>query len=496
MKNRTLIIIVTLFAFLMSCSDDFLDRPPLNEMTENNFWKTADDAVTAVTAAYDGLQIDGAYRWGFLMNGDVRSEDAASFDPGWYVKHDAFTVDASDPRVLDSWRAFYATIFRANSVINKVPAIKMDEQLKQRLINEAHFLRGVAYFNVVTIWGDAPLRLTAGIGSDLLNLPRSSKEEIWAQIEKDFTQAENLPNKGDAAAGEIGRATKGAAKAFLAKTYLYQNKWELAAAKAKEVMDLGIYDLNEFYGDNWNRQKENGIESIFEMQYSGGMGGWMTHEGNILGSWLAPAGAKRFYPGGGWSIVVPDTMHQKAYEEGDLRRKINIFVHGDVYEGANEGPQAYDSAWNKNTRLNIAKYIVVNPFDPTEKTADGHLNIPVMRYAEVLLIRAEALNEMGQTAEAEDLLNMVRNRAGLPDVEEGLSKQEFRERVLHERRIEFFAEGQYFFDEIRMLTKEELTQRMLASGKNNFDYDRDIYMPIPQLEIDLNNNLLPQNSGY
>lgn len=193
--------------------------------------------------------------------------------------------------------------------------------------------------------------------------------------------------------------------------------------------------------------------------------------------------------------MVPERVHEKAYEEGDLRRKINIFVHGDVYEGANEGPQAYDSTWNKFTGRNIAKYLVVNPFDNTEGMADGHLNIPVIRYAEVLLIRAEALNEMGQTSEAEQLLNRVRNRAGLPDVEEGLSKEEFRLKILHERRIEFFAEGQYFFDEVRILSKEALIQRMLANGKEDFNYDRDIYMPIPQSEIDLNDKLV-QNPGY
>lgn len=486
-------ILISLLILSFGCQESFLEKPPLNNLTENNFWKTSEDAISSITACYDGLQMDGAYRWGYLLNGDVRSEDAGCYDSGWYMQHDNFSISSSDGQVLRCWRSFYTTIFRCNSAIANIPNITMDKNLQLRLINEAHFLRAVAYFNIVTIWGQAPLKLNPSIGSEELKIKSAQPEEIWAQIEKDLIQAENLPNKGETNSGELGRATKGAAKAFLAKAYLYQKKWQLAADKAKEIMELGIYSLNAKYGDNWNRDKENGIESVFEMQYSGVIDGWMTHEGNILGSWLAPGGANRYYPDGGWSIIVPEAPHLSAYEPNDLRRKINLFVNGDVYEGAKDGPQAYDSNWSR-TGMNIAKYLVVNNYDATESMANGHLNIPVIRYTDVLLMRAEALNELGQTSAAEPLLNTVRSRAGLPKVV-GLSKDLFRTKILAERRVEFYAEGSYFFDELRMLTKSQLSQRMQAAGKTSFNYDRDKYYPIPQNDIDLNPGLT-QNSGY
>ncbi|HTE34004.1 MAG TPA: RagB/SusD family nutrient uptake outer membrane protein [Chryseolinea sp.] len=235
-------IAAALLILTTKCGDDFLVRAPLNQITEENFWLTAEDATLAVNAIYDALQTDLGYRLGGLMLGDVAGDDMTCFDVEWFVPHDNFTVDATNKQILRAWRAWWAGIARANAVLDRVPAIAMDETLQQRLLNEAKFLRGVCYFNIVTIWGDAPLILHELEQAEILTVSRQPQSELWAQIEKDFLEAEALPLSHPT---ELGRATKGAAKAFLSRTYLYQEKYQQAADKAKEVIDLGIYALHD-----------------------------------------------------------------------------------------------------------------------------------------------------------------------------------------------------------------------------------------------------------
>ncbi len=467
---------------LMACGQDFLTRPPLNQISDNSFWKTEQDATEGVTAIYDALQTDLGYRLGMLVFGDVAGDDMNSFDANWFVQYDNFTVNAADPQVLRAWRAWWAGVTRANIVLAHVPAIQMDNDLKTRLLNEAKFLRGVCYFNMVTIWGDVPLILTELNQAELNSVTRQSKDLIWAQVERDFTEAEALPLQYPAT--DAGRATKGAAKAFLARSYLYQGKYQQAAAKAKEVIDLNVYDLHDEYIKNFQTAFENGIESVFEVEFVPGTGGWGNNEGNWAPEFTGPPG--NYVPAGGYGIIVPEASHKKAYEPNDKRRSVNIFEFGSVY---NSTP--YDSTWSP-TGINLAKYIVGDPPVSTEGPIDAERNTPVIRYAEVLLTYAEALNETGQTAAAEPYLNKVRNRAGLGNLT-GLSQDAFRDAVLQERRIEFFGEGHRFFD-LRRTGKADKFIRAIA-GKSNYIEPKNLYFPVPQQDRDLNSGL-SQNAGY
>src|SRR5258708_5037758 len=155
-KAGTVLFLTT----LMACGQDFLTRPPLNQISDNSFWKTERDATEGVTAIYDALQTDLGYRLGMLVFGDVVGDDMTSRDVNWFAQYDNFTLNASDPLILRAWRAWWAGVTRANTVLAHVPNIEMDNDLKTRLLNEAKFLRGVSYFNMVTIWGDWPLILT------------------------------------------------------------------------------------------------------------------------------------------------------------------------------------------------------------------------------------------------------------------------------------------------------------------------------------------------
>src|SRR6267142_435796 len=192
---------------LIACGQEFLTRPPLNQISESSFWKTEKDARQGVTAIYDALQTDLGYRLGMLVFGDVAGDDMTSFDVNWFAHYDNYTVNAADQQVLRAWRAWWAGVKRANIVLAHVPDIPMDNDLKARYLNEAKFLRAVCYFNMVTIWGDVPLILTELNQEQLETVTRQSSDLIWAQIEKDFSEAESLPLQYPAT--EAGRATKG-----------------------------------------------------------------------------------------------------------------------------------------------------------------------------------------------------------------------------------------------------------------------------------------------
>lgn len=482
MKKTFFLLTIGTSLLLAGCGKDFLVRPPLNQISQESYWKTEQDAVFATNAIYDALQMDLGYRLGTMMFGDVAADDMNCFDPEWFVKMDNFTVNADDKQVFSSWRAWWAGIARANSVIQRVPGIEMNAELRTRLVNEAKFLRAVCYFNIVNIWGDAPLMTTELNQKELLSLKRDPKASIWLQIEKDFADAEALPLQYGST--DAGRATKGAAKAFLAKSYLYQGKFDLAAAKAKEVIDLHIYKLHDQYIKNFQTAYENGVESVFEIQFVAGTGGWGPNEGNWAPSYTGPSGP--YVASGAWGIIVPEMNHVQIYEAGDKRRAVNIFEAGSVYNGV-----PYNTTWSA-TGTSVAKYIVGDPPVMTEGWIDGARNMPVIRYADVLLMYAEGLNESNKTADAVPYVDSIRLRANLTPLPT-MTKETLRAAILQERRVEFFGEGQRFFDLRRMGKADEFIR--VKAGKANYSEPKNLYFPIPKKEIDLN-KLLIQNPEY
>lgn len=499
------IVVVFLILNITSCKDSFLERPDLSKVTDGNFWKTADDAVMATNAIYTALQIGGCYDYGHILMGDIPGDDLTSTDVGNnFFAYDKFTVISSDINIngapggsggadrVGAWAGWYTGVARANFLINNIDRVpNMDPAIKSQCTNEAKFIRAVCYFNIVNIWGDAPFYITDITPVEAVNISRTPKATIYEQIEKDLTDAVGLPDKGSIT---LGRATKGSAQAFLARVYLYQGKFAQAAAMALDVIHSGIYSLNQNYLDNFDNTKKNGIESVFEVQFSSNIlnsDNTVVHNlSSRITTFTAPSGTGFSLEGGFGNIIVPEPSAANIYELNDNRRAVNIMESGKTYySNATASNTVFDGSTTA-TGLAVGKYILGNSMDASQSGASfSDMNRAIIRYAEVLLIAAEALNETGLTAEATIYINQVRERAGLLALGSNLSQQSFRDAVMQERRVELFAEGQRFWDLLR-------TGKALSTlGTKGYKEPKNSVFPLPAHDLSLDKNLR-QNDGY
>ncbi|MBE7175602.1 MAG: RagB/SusD family nutrient uptake outer membrane protein [Mucilaginibacter polytrichastri] len=485
MKN---IFALALFTLLFSACTKLDEDAPFIE--EQNFYKTTDDALAAVTGVYSHLSHDvsglsdfGLYQRQLHLTTDLISDDAkagigATNTNVRNLGDVAFTT--ANDRVEKTWRQHYSAINRANAVIANIGAMtNVDATLKNRLIGETKFIRGLLYFNLVRLWGDVPLITQATVGEDVqdgnLNVKRSPVADVYKQIITDLTDAEAaLPARFSGA--DVGRATQGAAKSILAKVYLTQKDWAKAAAKAQEVITGAYgYDLFPNFADAFNVATKNGVEHIFSVQFKS-----IAGNANNMGILAAP-NALVATPGGGPlrgnEADVPQAGLYEQYSADDKRR---------------------DATFYTELTLNGVKYTFPphfkKYFDPSVVNNPGlsGANFPVIRFSDVLLIYAEALNEQsGPSGDAYTAINRVRTRAGLPALA-NLSQAQFRDAVYLERRLEFVYESQRWFD---LLRTGRMLSELHAHGKPNAQ-QKHYLLPIPQRELDNNPNLGPQNPGY
>ncbi len=482
---------IILFILLFTACDDFLNEVPKDTVNSSNFYKTEADAIAAINAAYQPLQ------WPKLFNLRMWTSDifagnsivgAGGGTDGQETQDLAnFVTTPDNAGVLDLWRGPAPGILYSNVVLEKVPAIEMDEALKNRILGEAKFLRGLYYFILVRYFGDVPLILTPQYPGDDLRPSRTPATEVYAQIIKDFTEAsEQLPSRESYGSGDVGRASKGAALGMLAKVYLTLRQWEQVVALCEQIETLG-YALNDNYADNFSPLTENSIESLFEVQYFGKTAASFWNDDNQA-SWTSaftgPRNSNMVEGGYGWNQPTQEFID--AYEPGDLRMDITV-----LYEGGEQFDGQDYSASYSTTGYNLRKFLVPRSLSSAYDTSP--LNFPVLRFADVLLMKAEALNELSRTTEAEDPLNEVRNRAGLGDLT-GLSQNAFRDAVLHERRMELAFEGHRWFDLIRVQNGNYGLEFLHSIGKINAS-EKFLLLPIPQLERAANPNLT-QNPGY
>ncbi|WP_345233064.1 RagB/SusD family nutrient uptake outer membrane protein [Olivibacter ginsenosidimutans] len=483
--NKKIYYMGLLIVALSACAK--LEEQPDSILTTQQFYKTSEDAISAVNSVYNAALNNGGitmYNRLFHLAFEIQTDDAIA---GQRVTNidvramAALTQSPSNDRVDENWHEHYTAINRANIAIDNIPNIDIDVTLRNRLVNEAKFLRGLLYFNLVRIWGDVPLVLheTTSLDKDAIQVERTSVETVYEQIIDDLTAAEDLPDTYDAK--DAGRATGGAAKAILAKVYLTRQDWDKAAAKSLEVIQ-GPYGYGLFadFADVFKVETKNGKEHIFSVQCLGGNG-----QGNRLASSCTPVGIP------GIAAAGTDEPTEEAYEifdDQDRRRDVTFFTSlvspkdGKTYTFAPH----FRKYWDPSTIAN-----------PTE----SNQNIPVIRFAEVLLIYAEALNEAnhGPTMEAYNAINQVIRRAyGKPTTVAdatidlvGLSYDQFQEAVYVQRRKELMFEFQRWFDLIRT---HRMVEALHAVGKTNAA-EKHYLAPIPQREIDLN-SALTQNSGW
>ena len=490
MKLSTYILAFLTAGAMSSCSK-YLDKTQPDKINADNYWQTSGDAVSAINGAYQPLQ------WPKLYNLRIWTTDiwagnsvtgAGGGTDGIETQDISNFVTATDnAAALDIWRGPAPGILRCNLVLEKVPAIDMDETLKNRVLGEAHFLRANYYFILVQLFGDVPLLTKAQTPEDDLRPLRTSKDEVYKLIVDDLTNAITLlPPRESYTGADVGRASKGAAAGLLAKVYLTLGNYQQTVDLCKQVTSLG-YDLNDNYSDNFNPLAKNSIESLFEVQYFGKTN-YSFWDNENQSSWVSTFTGPRNadFVAGSYGWDQPTAEFVNAYEAGDKRKDITVLYPGcPDFDG-----KAYSASFS-TTGYNVRKFLVPKSISVDYDTSPA--NWPVLRYADVLLMQAEALNELGQTTDAEAPLNRVRTRAGLPEVH-GLQKDAFREKVLHERRMELAFEGQRWFDLVRVKNGQYGLDFLHGIGKVNAAA-KHLLLPIPQKEIDANPNLA-QNPGY
>jgi len=491
MKYIVYLSIFILSVTLMGCSNNFLNKAPEDSINTSNFFQTESDAVSAINGAYQPLQWPKLYNMR-MWTSDIYAGNsvvgAGGGTDGIETQEMANFVTAPDNAgVLDLWRGPWPGILRCNIILQEVPGMNINTTLKNRVLGEAYFLRGLYYFILVRFFGDVPLVTKPVTPGDNLRPARTPKAEVYNQIISDFSNAITLlPPRESYSGSDVGRASKGSAEGMLAKVFLTLGNWQRVVTLSDSVKGLG-YTLDANYADNFNLLTKNSPESLFEIQYSGSVAYnfWANeNQASWTSTFMGPRGSNMV--AGGWGWNQPTQEFVNSYEPGDLRKDVTILYQGcPQFDGMN-----YSSSYS-TTGYNVRKFLV--PMSIASSYNNSPEDFPVLRYADVLLMKAEALNEMGQTSQAEEPLNEVRARAGLGAIS-GLSQSDMRTKILHERRMELAFEGQRWFDLIRVDNGQYGIDFLHSIGKLNMN-TKFLLMPIPQVDIDANPNLV-QNPGY
>ena len=494
MKKIIYVFLTFVGVFAGSSCSDFLDREPWDSIDTSTSMKEADDAIAAVNGAYQPLQWAKLYNmriWTLdIVAGNSIVGAGGGTDGIETTDLSNFITTTDNAGVVDVWRGPSPGILRCNFVLKNVKDMSIDETLKNRCLGEAYFLRANYYFILVRLFGGVPLLTEPQSSDDNLKPKRASKEQVYNLIVEDLTNAiKLLPVKSSYSASDLGRASRDAAIGMLAKVYLtLGTNYERVVSLCDSVSALG-YSLNADYSDNFNPEKKNGSESLFEVQYYGktNYDFWSNeNQASWLSAFTGPRNSDMVAGGYGWNQPTAEFVSQ--YEEGDLRKDKTILYLGcPAFEGLQ-----YQSNYS-TTGYNLRKFLVSKSISMDFNTSPA--NFVVLRYADVLLMKAEALNELGRTTDSEVPLYEVRKRAGLTnraDIE-GLTQDLMRDKIIHERRMELAFEGDRWFDLVRLKNNYALTF-LRSIGKKNAA-EKHLLFPIPQKEIEANENLA-QNPGY
>lgn len=515
---------------LTSCSD-FLDKKPLVNLVAETYYSTEEELNTAALGAYSVMQRENFQLGHYMVWGDDSSDDAdlgnsRSEAFSWFgssaMALQNFSLLANNSQSGGYWNQGWALVNDATQLIEN--ASKTEIENKDRYIGEAHFLRAYSYFNFVTQYGGMPI-VDHVLTYEEYYTPRSSEEETWAFIERDLKNAiELLPEKWSA--DNLGRATKGAAMSMLGKAYIYQKKWQEAYDMLKSVESAHYYELEPVYEHVFDLNHQNGKECIFAIQHSISGTGWSdSNEGSILVFYEHDAGlnaddiASGKYPGEvvyekymtGWSMHCPTNDLIAEFEANDPRLTATVIAPNEFYDGH------IHYNLSSNNRYQSKKYYVPYGSRSKDDQSDQPKNIIILRYADVLLYLAEASNELGLSSEAVNYLEMVRSRArnsapaGIGDIlpkVEVTGKDELRNAIWHERRVELAMEYNRFYDLKRQGRVGEVMQAYYQKYKDvdlngykttkgrDFVIGKSEVCPIPQRAIDDSRGTMQQNQGY
>jgi starch-binding outer membrane protein, SusD/RagB family len=487
---KFILMLVVLTA--VSCSEDFLERKPKGQLTYDTFFETPDHAVWATNAIYHQFRVWEMCAFPWIGITDIISDDAdkgsTANDALYVLELDEFTFDAANAAVTGAWQGHYHAIFRANLAIDNIPGIEMDSTLRARLIGEAKFLRAYTYFRLVQWFGDIPLITRTLTDDEYYNQQRTSKELVYDFIEADLLEAiDVLPEKGDYASADLGRATKGAARGILAKLYAVKHDFSKVIVQCDSIINSGEYILLTRYADNFLPIGEHAAESIFEISA-------VASQAAIVGPGATPFNmiqGVRGVPNLGWGFNRPSDDLVAEYEAGDPRRQATIIYVGEVLPDGStiveDNPEVLNERYNQKAWVPAHSGLQDN----------GPGNIRILRYSDILLLGAEAYNEENNPAKALEYLNIVRTRARgsnnfiLPNVTT-MDKAELRESIYHERRVELAMEQHRWFD----LARWGRLVDVMPLVQPGFVPSKHVLLPLPQSEIDLTGGSLVQNNGY
>ncbi len=550
MRNIKYIIIIGLMVISSACKKDFVYLTNPNQQTSGSFWKTADDAQAGTDAIYQAMYYDGMYKRLYLWLMDVRADDVINTSPWWINDLSIYKATIDNPCYIATWEAAYKGIWRANQVLDNVPGINMDSNLKKILLAQAKFMRALYYYHLEIVWKNIPLILKTPQNADDFTPKQATPDAVWAQIISDFTDAMNdLPvndftgKAGGYAASDAGRATKGAAAGFLARSYIYTKQWAKAAPILKDIIDqkLGTYSLLANYRENFTIANPNNSESLFEIQFNSTLGG-----NNLDDTWSGEPAADNTKTGGyargiaplpgfGYGDVSPSNW---IYEEfllektidgkPDPRLEASLFyqhflkdskgndsldinsktisdttykVYGKTWAKANLTLRT-DYAVHQIYNVHIRKYLN-DETDKDETLWRSGIHQRILRFSDILLLYAEAQNELGNTADAYTYIQKVRDRAKLLDlatVKPGLTQDGMRAQIRHERALELCFEAQRYVDLLRWGVFEPGNETLLAEIQGHdpellkWTSGREI-LAIRQDELNANKNLV-QNPGW
>ncbi len=496
-KNITrVLLLLTAMLSWQSCDKDFLDKSPIVGVTEENFYRTEEDAIAAINAAYAALQFQlspaGHFRWfwGDIMSDDAEKGGSGDNDVNDLLQLETFQGPVNTDLLESEWSADYEAIYRANVVLEKVPPISMDEDLKARILGEAKFIRAWSFYNLVTMFGGVPLADHVLAPSEY-NMPRASADEVWDLIEQDLTEAANvLWVRSAYPAADLGRITKGTAQALLVKAYLWRQKWADAKATAEEIINSGEYRLVADYADIFPLYGENNEESIFEIQYMNASGGnWGDNNANEGSFTNVFTRARGQFAGFGFNIPTQEFVNE-FFQEGfeDPRLKSTVFRLGE--EMGDRGTFTIEATGGFPYLYYPKKYFSNKSEDAPfgDPNPNGGSNDRVIRYADVLLMHAEASYHVGDEGAARTSLNQVRDRVDIPHI--NASGPVLLEAIYRERRLELGLEAHRFFDLVRTGRAPEVL------GPLGFVAGVHELFPIPQSQIQATNGALSQNPGY
>lgn len=534
MKTNTkkMLLLTALTLFSLSCQESFLDKTPLGTQTEVNFFANAANAILAANAIYDvtswdeGPGSDHTYDW---MYGDVLSDDAVkgstASDFTALKQMEDWTVTSDFKQPAGLWSNMYKGIYRANNVILNIDKSPIDAALRTRIKAEALFLRGYFYYNLVRSFGGVPLFTEPVKPSEYGTAKRATVAEVYALIDADFKAAiEGLPERSQYSANDLGRATKGAARAFAARTIMYQlgtdntNKhtWQEVYDLTNAVVTSVQYSLANNYAELFEDEGENNSESIFEVQFNESPVSW-NQDGDKIGVKVGTTNniIQNNRKTWGWGFNNPTKEFVAEFEPGDPRLACTVYKDGDIVLGIKQ-QIALDE--NETGYLNRKAAIL----KPVEGKSSAQ-NIRKMRYADVLLMKAEAAANTGKEGEARDALNLIRDRARkaslpkgakeksltyeanavptgtLPTIGAGVTGTALMTAIWHERRVELGMEALRFWDQVRTgRYLSSLTPAVRAACEAR-SVKTGMVNPMPLLPLPLNEvnswNVV-QNAGY